>query len=276
MKNVPQKRVSMTPYPELRETLDTFVDEITTELAENLIGIYLVGSLATGDFDLDSDVDFLVVVKNDLTETNVQNLQNIQVKMHDIDCYPAKHLEGSYISNNDLNDWNTVGVKELYYFDNGSTKIEKSVHDNNWHVRWVLRECGITLFGQDPKTLLTPIPENELVEEMKAYLSRNMKLFEESINGPLNFFNSIFGQSFAVLTHCRIMHTIHIGSVQSKKEGALWAKSYVDPNWIDLIDRAWSDREGVRFGEKIFQRADRKLLDETLEFMNYLVEKSGL
>jgi len=36
--------------------------------------------------------------------------------------YPAKHLEGAYISISDLNNWNTVGEKKLYYFDNGRTK----------------------------------------------------------------------------------------------------------------------------------------------------------
>jgi hypothetical protein len=53
--------------------------------------------------------------------------------------------------------------------------------------------------------------------------------------------------------------------------GAKWAKQFVEPNWIKLIDRAWDDREGVRFGIKIGQRAKPKLLAETLEFMKYAV-----
>lgn len=111
---------------------------------------------------------------------------------------------------------------------------------------------------------------------MKALMLQNMKLFKETINRPLNFWNSRFGQSFAVLTHCRILKTIHTGTIQSKKAGAQWAKSYVDPNWIKLIDRAWSDREGVRFGVKIGQQAELKLLYETLEFMNHIDTKSGV
>ena len=51
-------KVPDRPYPELREVLNIFVNEITSELRENLVGIYLVGSIASGDFDLDSDVDF--------------------------------------------------------------------------------------------------------------------------------------------------------------------------------------------------------------------------
>jgi len=270
MKFLDDKKIPNQPYPELSEVLDIFVAEIKTELAENLVGIYLVGSLASGDFDLDSDVDFLVVTGTELTETNLKHLQATQIKIHDMDCYPAKHLEGSYISINALNDWNTVGKKELNYFDNGSTIFEQSIHDNNWHVRWILRERGITLLGQEPETIMKPVPTGELFGEMKASMIQIMKAFEEAINQPLNFWNSQFGQSFAVLTSCRILHTLHTGMVQSKKVGAQWATQFVEPKWINLINQAWHDREGVRHGVKIGQRADIKLLIQTLEFMYYV------
>jgi predicted nucleotidyltransferase len=271
MKFLDDTRIPNYPYPELREVLNTFVHAIKAELAENLIGVYLVGSLASGDFDLDSDVDFLVVTNAELTETNRKSLQEIQVRIHDIDCYPAKHLEGSYISIADLNNWGTVGEKKLYYFDNGSTAFEQSIHDNQWHVRWILRERGITLIGQKPETILQSIPLYELSNEIKATMLQVMKLFEDEINRPLRFFNSKFGQSFAVLTYCRMLHTLHTGTVQSKKAGVKWAKQFVEPKWVKTIDQAWHEREGVRFGVKIGQRAEQTLLYETLEFMKYAV-----
>jgi|LGVF01.1.fsa_nt_gb predicted nucleotidyltransferase len=271
MKLLDATRIPNHPYPELREVLNIFVAEIRAELAENLIGIYLVGSLASGDFDLDSDVDFLIVINTELTETNIISLQNIQIKVHSIDCYPAKHLEGSYISISDLNNWSTVGEKKLYFFGNGSTTFEQSIHDNKWHVRWILRECGITLIGQTPETILQSIPLDELCNEIKTTMLRIMKEFEDEINRPHSFLNSRFGQSFAVLTYCRMLHTLYMGTVQSKKAGAKWAKQFVDPKWVKIIDQAWNEREGVRFGVKIGQRAEPKLLYETLEFMKYTV-----
>ncbi|MCA9958953.1 MAG: DUF4111 domain-containing protein, partial [Anaerolineales bacterium] len=248
-----------------------FVAEVKAELAENLVGIYLVGSLASGDFDLDSDIDFLVVMNTELTETNLTHLQDIQTNIHALDCYPAKHLEGSYINIHDLNDWRTVGIKKLYYFDNGSTTFEQSIHDNNWHVRWILRERGIPLFGPEPQTILHAIPPDKLLDEMKTSMRQIMEAFAEAVPQPLNFFNSQFGQSFVVLTYCRMLHTLHTGEVQSKKAGANWAKEFVAPQWKPLIERAWHDREGVRFGEKIGLRADALLLEETLEFAKYAV-----
>ena len=201
MKFLDDTRVPSHPYPELREVLNTFVDEISAELEENLVGIYLVGSIASGDFDLDSDVDFLVVTNTEITETNIKSLQDIQIKIHEIDCYPAKHLEGSYISISDLNNWSTVGEKKLYYFDNGSTTFEQSIHDNQWHVRWILQERGITLIGPKPETILQSVPLNELFNEIKTIMLQVMNVFEDEIHRPLSFWNSRFGQSFAVLTY---------------------------------------------------------------------------
>jgi len=261
------------PYPELRKVLHTFADDIAAELRENLVGIYLIGSIASGDFDSDSDVDFLVVTNTDLTKADMKSLQDIQIRIHDIDCYPAKHLEGSYISISDLNDWNIVGQKKLYYFDNGSTTYEESTHDNQWHMRWILRERGITLVGPKPETILKPIPINEMGNEIKTTMLQVMKFFQDEIDRPLGFWNSRFGQSFAVLTYCRMLHTLHTGTVQSKKAGAKWAKAFVDANWVKLIDQAWNEREGVRFGVKIGQRAEAPLLDETLEFIKYAVSQ---
>lgn len=273
MKFLDDTKIPNHPYPELREVLNLFVAEIAAELGKNLVGIYLVGSIASGDFDADSDVDFLVLTNTELTEVDMKPLQDIQIKIHDMDCYPAKHLEGSYISIADLNDWNTVGIKKLYYFDNGSTTYEQSTHDNQWHVRWILRERGITLVGPKPETILQSIPSEELSNEIKTAMLQIMKFFEDEINGPLTFFNSRFGQSFTVLTYCRMLHTLQTGTVQSKKAGMQWAKQVVDPKWVKLIDQAWHEREGVRFMVKIRQRAEQTLLYETLEFTRYAISQ---
>ncbi len=81
--------------------------------------------------------------------------------------------------------------------------------------------------GQEAKTIMRPIPLDKLLCEMKMSMLQNMKAFEDATNQPLNFWNSQFGQSFAVLTCCRILHTVHTGTIQSKKAGAKWAKQHV-------------------------------------------------
>jgi hypothetical protein len=267
------EKVPSIPYPELPSVLGELVVGVKNELTDNLVGVYLVGSLAIGDFDLDSDVDFLVVTKEELTEEAVWSLQTMHTRIHGLGYYPAQHLEGSYISYDLLNQSEAVGVQPLWYLENGSTTLERSVHDNQWHVRWVLRERGITLVGPEASSLLDLIPVEAMCTEVTAMMHNIADVFAAEINGPLTFWNSRFGQSFAVLSYCRMLYTLQTGTIQSKLAGMNWAKQTLDPAWAGLIQRAWEEREGVRHCIKIRQRADSQALRETLEFIQYTVHE---
>jgi Domain of unknown function (DUF4111)/Nucleotidyltransferase domain len=262
-------RVISAPYPQLPWVLNRFVDGLHTVLSGNLVGAYLVGSLATGDFDLDSDVDFLVVTNDELADTELQSLKRLHQDTHALGCYSAEHLEGSYISKDLLSRPDLVGVQPLWYVDNGSTTLELSVHDNQWHVRWILRERAVTLAGPDPKTLVQSIPAKALRAEMVEAMNKLATLFIAEIGQPLTYFNSRFGQSFAVLTCCRILHTLETAIVHSKLAGVEWAKQALDPAWHELIQQAWGERDGTRFCVKIRQPADAKLLINTGDFLDY-------
>ena len=74
------ERIPSQPYPELRLALETFVGGVQDAIKANFVGAYLVGSLATGDFDHDSDVDFLVVTDDELTDVQVQSLQALHLE----------------------------------------------------------------------------------------------------------------------------------------------------------------------------------------------------
>jgi hypothetical protein len=256
-------------YPELASVLQQFVAGAQRALGSNFLGAYLVGSLATGDFDLDSDVDFLILTKAELGDAELRSLQTIHVDIHALGCYPAEHLEGSYLSTDLLNRADLVGIERLWYVDNGSTLLERSVHDNQWHVRWILRERGITIIGPDPKTLMHPIPSKALRTEAVNGLQKLRSHFVAAIDQPLGWFNMRFGQSFAVLTSCRMLHTCQTGTVQSKLSAVRWAEQSLDPTWRELIRKAWTERIGVRFGDKVRQPAETSLVRETAEFIAY-------
>ena len=267
------KRIPREPYPELRLALERFVAGVANALQGNLVGAYLVGSLATGDFDLDSDIDFLIVTENELADAEVQLLQALHIEIHDAGCYPAQHLEGSYISRELLGRADLVGVQPLWFIDNGSILLERSIHDNQWHVRWLLRERALTLAGPDPKTLLPPVPVEALRAEMLAAIDKLRTTFVAEIGRPVGWFNTRFGQSFAVLTCCRILHTLQSGAVQSKLAAVQWAGQSLNAEWLELIQQAWAEREGVRFGAKVRQPAEMKLLEETARFVAYAQNK---
>jgi hypothetical protein len=169
-----------------------------------------------------------------------------------------------------------VGVQPLWYLDDDSTTLERSVHDNQWHVRWILSECAIVLAGPDPKTLLQPVPAEVLRSEMQSSIENLRTHFVDEMDKPLGWFNTRFGQSFTVLTCCRMLHTLQSGAVTSKLAAIRWAEQSLDAEWQELIRQAWVEREGVRFGGKVRERADAELLLETARFVEYAQKEISL
>ena len=55
------KPIQPTLYPEVNIVLDVLVPEVQAILGDQFVGMYLYGSLAYGGFDVDSDVDYVVV-----------------------------------------------------------------------------------------------------------------------------------------------------------------------------------------------------------------------
>jgi len=65
---VPRRGIDATDYPELNAVLRTLVADVRSILAENFCGAYLQGSLALGEADEHSDVDFLIVTQDESSE----------------------------------------------------------------------------------------------------------------------------------------------------------------------------------------------------------------
>jgi predicted nucleotidyltransferase len=70
-------REPSTPYSELDAALKGHADVLKEVLRESFTGFYLIGSLAIGDFDLTSDIDFIVVTERQLSGTEVTEVQRL-------------------------------------------------------------------------------------------------------------------------------------------------------------------------------------------------------
>jgi len=212
-------------------------------LTDNFVGGYAHGSLATGDFDQYSDVDFLILTRAELTEDQVNDLQTLHARIRGVGPRFSDKLEGSYFPITRIVDYANTANK-LWYLQNGHGKLTPDSHDDTLVVRWVLRERGIAVDGPNPKTLMPPIPEDGLKLEVMSTLRAIPAFIIEEPKDALHFWNRMFGQSFAVLTCCRILHTVATGEVNSKKKAVEWAETGVDPKWSGLIQRAWANRCG--------------------------------
>lgn len=256
-----------TPFAELNAVLKEMVEGIRRILAGNFIGAYLQGSFAVGDFDRDSDVDFIVAMNEELSDVQVEALQALHKRIYHLDSEWAKHLEGSYYPKQILRDYSHSG-KPLWYLDHGSQSLVRSDHCNTVVVRWVVRDHGVSLAGPAPLTLVESIPVNVLRREIVDTITG---WGQQILAGPERYSNRFY-QGFIVLNYCRMLHDLHVGCPGSKRAGAEWAKSTLESGWNDLIDRAWACRPNPALSVRT--PADPKDFELTLEFVQNVIKLS--
>jgi hypothetical protein len=257
----------------VRPTADPALDAVLAELVagaqavlgDDFRGAYLHGSFATGDAEEFSDVDFVVVVRGELTVEQQDGLQSLHRRLYRLDTPWAQHLEGSYIPEGALRrmDWSH---RPFFFLDNGASELVWDAHCNTAVVRRVLRERGLVLAGPAPATIVEPVSADDLRREARVRVDDYADWARE---GPM----SAWKQPYLVLTLCRLLFTLVTGRVASKREAGEWAVDTLDPEWADLIRRAIGDRADP--WERVDRAAEPGLAARTVEFAAYSVDEAA-
>jgi predicted nucleotidyltransferase len=249
-----------TVFADLNEVLVELVAGAREALGHAFHGAYLQGSFALGDADSHSDVDFIVVTEDDVTPEQQAELRALHQRLFELPTSWAQHLEGSYVPRKVLRRPDPAR-RPLLYLDNGATEFAFDNHDNTAVVRWLLREHGVVLAGSGPRELVDPVAACELRAEMRWALGHWRAWFQEN--------DSISRRALAVavLSHARILHTLVIGEVTSKRVAGEWALQALDPEWGPLICWALEDRPDP--WTKVREPADPGLLRCTRQFVDY-------
>ena len=249
-----------TPFTDLDELLARLVEGVRRILGDNFCGAYLQGSFAVGDGDEHSDVDFIVATEDEVTPEQRAELQELHQELYALPTPWAQHLEGSYVPRWILRRPD-VQRRALLYLDNGATEFTLDNHDNTAVVRWSLREHGVRLAGPETPELVDPITAEDLRTDV-CWAFGEWQAWFRSVESV-----SRRGLAVAVLTHCRMLHTIATGEVASKRAAGAWALSELDSEWAPLIRWALGDRPDP--WTKVHEPADPELVRRTLAFMEY-------
>jgi hypothetical protein len=265
-----------TPHPEVNTVLNVLLPEVQSILGDHFIGMYLYGSLAYGGFDRDSDVDFVVVTREELPEGLFSALQEMHMRIARLDSWCATQLEGSYLPQQALRHFDPVRALHLH-LDRGREEhlhrmeIEDAHLSRAWWGGWVLLrsvlwENGITLAGPDPKTLLEPVAPDELKEANLATLEEWIR---PMLKDPVELENTGY-QSYLVLTLCRILYTHDHGIIVPKQTAARRAQETLGEPWASLIERAWAGRQNPGM------KAPREEIKKTQDFIRCTLERVGM
>lgn len=216
----------------LREFLTILQKEFVNILAENLVGIYIYGSLSHGDFrEKDSDVDIFVITKHALNDQekiiieklfeNQQLQQNSWLKRLEMDIFPQTEFTPQV--KNLLNTVRWAGQKW-----NMSARITGASLDLK-----NLQDCGITLQGIDPKQLIPNIEQTLLLAAVQDRFQEVKQEF--NVWGEKDLWN----QMYFTLQFCRLAYNYaHAGAYISKQAAGLWGKEHLPAEFKALITLA--------------------------------------
>jgi predicted nucleotidyltransferase len=248
-----------TPYADVNLVLQELLESARPILGEQFVGMYLYGSLASGDFDPEtSDIDFVVVTNGNLPAETVAQLQGMHARLHADDPRWARKLEGAYLPQSDLRRYDPASMP--YPFLNEG-RFYMAAQGSDWVIqRHVLREQGVMVAGPRIRDMIDPVRPDDL---RRAVLGVLHEWWAPILEDPA-FIREGGHQAFAVLTMCRALYTLEHGAIASKPVCAGWAKGSLGAQWEALITWALSWSHG--------RQPDRKL--ETLAFVKFTLERS--
>ena len=226
----------MTAEPAVTAVLEAIRQAIVAVTGSSLVGLYLFGSLTTGDFDATvSDLDVLAVLADAPRQRLAARLRQMHARLSREHPAWEDRIEVVYISAHGLatcrTQPTTIGVispgEPFHVVEAGRDWIL------NWHPA---HEHGIRLLGPPIASVIPPIPRVEYLEEVRrSLLGFTARVPDDASPG---------WQAYAILTMCRGLSALRFGEPLSKPAAVAWARQEW-PQWAGLIGRAlvWRQRQ---------------------------------
>ena len=227
----------ITPYIDIDELLRGLLHQVRRILGQKLVGLYLYGSLVTGDFDREiSDIDLLAILSSDIDDREFEQLQNMHNGFVAKNQHWDDRIEIAYISVAALRTFRSQVSKIAIISPGEPFHIKEAGKDwlINW---WVIREQGVALFGPAPTTLIDPISKQEFLQAVQEQARAWGEWIDHMQSRPAH--------AYAILTLCRALYAHKNGEQVSKKQAALWVQAHF-PQWAPLIQNALIWRTGWR------------------------------
>ncbi len=204
-------------------------EDLQAVLQRRLIGIYIYGSLVTGDFDcLISDLDLVIIMSEALDERLFMELHELHARIISDNPSWDNRLELAYISAEALRSfmWRSsrIGIispgEPFHIIEAGA----------DWLISWyALREHGIPLHGPPIAELLDRLPKSAWLEAVREHIRAYRKSVKDAQEPAF--------LAYIVVTVARGLYTLAHERDASKIRAAKWLASE-KPKWRELIELA--------------------------------------
>jgi predicted nucleotidyltransferase len=252
-----------TEHADINGILGVLLDETRQILGDRLVGLYLYGSLVTGDFDRESsDIDLLAVTSSDIDRLEFARLDEMHQDVVNRYKQWENRLEIAYLSATALQTYRWRASDIAIISPGEPFHVKEAGKD--WLINWyTVRERGIALFGPSPEALISPITREEFLQHVAAQTREWREWIERSEYGHTRPY-----QAYAILTMCRALYALRNGEQASKKQAALWA-AQAFPEWSTLIDSALAWRSAWRDKDVDHEAT----FPETVRFVHFAIDQ---
>ncbi|MBN2502699.1 MAG: DUF4111 domain-containing protein [Anaerolineales bacterium] len=231
---------------DLNEIVERYIAEIHATLQDNLLGIYLRGSLASGDFiPASSDIDLLAATVKRVGPVEFTDLLEMHARIAALPNAYANRVEIAYIEREALKQYKpgqtfpTLGQGE---------ELTWSEHPANWLLeRWMVREQGIPLYGPDPRTLIDPISTAEIRQAIRSLLGY-WETWAQEPDDP-DWLLVKGHQAYVIETMCRALYALENGELAGKAQAAAWASAALPEPWRTLVAASQTWRTSKQIDE---------------------------
>lgn len=243
------------------EILDKIANEYQGILRDNLVGIYVHGSIAFGCFNqIKSDIDFIVVV--DKPPTIEEKVALIETLLDLSADAPPKGFEMSLVLSSVCKNFIYPTPFELHYsiahlqrceddLRDYCTSMNGTDKDLAAHVT-VIKHVGYTLIGKQVSDVFGEVPKEDYIDSIKGDIVDSK---EDVIENPV----------YIILNLCRVLAYKNNDLILSKEQGGLWGIENLPKQHTALVSKALNNYKS----EELEESFDR---EESLIFCNYMIE----
>ena len=225
---------------DLGELLQRVVASFSSILRDNLVGIYLWGSLTYEAFDERcSDVDCIVVTRRDLDEREFSELD---------EWFKNAGKHNRWVKRIDMRF-----VIDVEFLDKSSKcsgfypytgKLVRHGSDGNPLIWMNIGNSGITLWGKDARLIAPAISDQCLNDALLLELHYLREDLHAHAGNPSD--QALAHNAYAVLTACRILYSVHHRTLVSKDQAYAWAIETLPPMWLTVVRKARENRRKNR------------------------------
>ncbi|MDE6619795.1 MAG: DUF4111 domain-containing protein [Lachnospiraceae bacterium] len=248
---------------EYSNLINAFVRRSQDILGDNLIGIYLHGSAVMGCFNsLKSDLDFIVVIKDDITHAVKRAYMDMVVALNR--QAPEKGIELSIVKQNVCSPFVYPTPFELHF----------SIAHLNW-------------YQTDPCDYIEKMrgTDKDLAAHFTIIYHRGKALCGKPIHEVFSevsreyYFDSIWGDienaqeeiienpAYIILNLCRVLAWQRENLILSKSEGGRWGLSNIPEQYARLIAGALTEYESRNLNPAYDGKPDEACAKEYADYM---------